>query len=348
MSNISSQDARNLMTKELASVYKEKNTPTAFLRSFFPSVEKGSKEISIEVERGKELVAVDVVRGTEGNRNTWSRTMEKIFVPPYFREYFDATDLDAYDKMFGQGEISYNNFGSFINSASEKLVQLTEKIERSYELQCAQVFETGIVTINKGTNIDFKRKAASLVDLSGTPWTAANDPFAQIEAGCAFLRTKGKMQGNMVNMLLGSEAITALFNNADFKEQANSRRMDHVSIRMPQKESVGATSHGVISCGDYLVAIWSYPEYYDTESSANNSYLNTKKMVLMPEKTKFQLTFAAVPQLIDGGGVNTTAGAYRFGDYRDMRNHTHIFDVRSAGIAIPVAVDQIYTAQVVA
>jgi hypothetical protein len=41
------------------------------------------------------------------------------------------------------------------------------------------------------------------------------------------------------------------------------------------------------------------------------------------------------------------SGEYVVSEYLDDRKMTHDIDIRSAGIAIPVAVDQIYTAQVV-
>jgi len=41
-------------------------------------------------------------------------------------------------------------------------------------------------------------------------------------------------------------------------------------------------------------------------------------------------------------------GKFVVSDYTDERNATHIFDVKSAGVAIPVGVDQIYTVKVIA
>src|ERR1017187_8822852 len=105
MPSISTTDAKGLFTNTLIDVYKEKIKSTNFLRSFFPTVESPSLEVSIEVQRGFEKTAVDVVRGTDGNRNTFSKTTEKIFIPPFYREYFDATQLQLYDRLYGATEI---------------------------------------------------------------------------------------------------------------------------------------------------------------------------------------------------------------------------------------------------
>lgn len=351
MTNISTTDARGLYTKMLIDVYRERIAPTSFLRSFFPVKESATKEISIEVQRGTEKIAVDVARGTEGNRNSFSKSTEKIFVPPFYREWFDATELDMYDRLFGSEEISGVQFAAFIESVADKLRMLQDKIERAYELQCSQVLETGIVTIAQGVNIDFKRKAASLVDintLTGSYWDAnGHDLYKDIENACIFIRQKGKSVGGVFNLILGSEALTALLKNSVFLTRQNLFSMALDAVREPQRNSVGGTLHGQLTCGAYKVNLWSYPEYYDNAAGVSTSYVNPKKAILLPEQPRFILSFAAVPQLITSGAM-PVKGAFVFGDYIDKRKAAHVFDIKSAGVALPVAVDQIYTMQVVA
>ena len=348
MPTIATSDARALFTKMLVDVYRERTAPTAFLRSFFTVKEEVTKELSIEVQRGTEKIAVDVERGTEGNRNKFSRSTEKIFVPPYYREYFDATELSLYDRLFGSTEIDDGIFTAFLEQVAEKLRLLQDKIERAYEVQCSQVLETGIVTLNAGINIDFKRKAASLVDNSGSPWTTGtNSPYDDLEEGGNFLRQTGKISGGVINAIFGSSALSAFLNNTIVKDRADVRNFFLDMVRGPQRNSVGAALHGEVSAGSYNFRIWTYPEFYDNSSGVSTPYINPKKVILLPEAPRFVLGFAAVPQLATvNGGVKK--GAYIVGDYVDERNHKHIFDIRSAGVAIPVAVDQIYTMQVVA
>lgn len=349
MGLISTTDARGLFTKMLIDVYKERTAPTSFLRSFFTVKEESTKELSIEVQRGTEKIAVDVERGTEGNRNQFTRSTEKIFVPPFYREYFDATQLSLYDRLFGTTEIDSGVFSAFLEQVADNLRMLQDKIERAYELQCSQVLETGIVTLNAGTNIDFKRKTASIVNLgSGNYWTgAAVDPSTALEAGANFLRQTGKSQGATYNMICGGTAFQALVNNAVLQKRADIKNYSLEAVAMPQRNSVGASLHGQISAGAYKFNIWSYPEFYDNASSVSTPYINAKKVILLPEQPRFTLGFAAVPQLVDGNG-GVRRGAYIVDEYKDERNAAHIFDMKSAGVAIPVAVDQIYTMQVVA
>lgn len=350
MAAIPSNQARGIFTQMVVDLYRERPIVQSFLRSFFTNKEESTRYVSIEVQRGTEKVAVDVLRGTEGNRNMFSKSTEKIFEPPLFREFFDATQLDLYDSLFGRTSIDSGVFGSFMEQVAEKLGLLQDKIERAYELQCAQVFETGIVTVANGTNIDFKRKAGSLVpNGAGNTWaTGTVDPFGTLEAGCNFLRQVGKSQGGTYNAILGSTALTNFLNNTIVKERAGIRNFFLDNVRAPQRNSVGASLHGQVSCGSYNVNLWTYPEFYDNSSSVSTPYINPKKVIILPEAPKFTMAFAAVPQLVDESNPMPTKGAFRISDFRDERKTTHEYDIQSAGIAIPTAVDQIYTVQPVA
>jgi|SRR5690242_3760026 len=351
MAEIASQDARALFTKKLIDVYQERPAVKTFLRSLFPTVAGATKELSIEVERGTERVAVDVVRGTEGNRNQWTRSTEKVFLPPYYREYFDATQLDLYDRVIGsQANDNSDLFIDLMNKVSDKIGLLQDKIDRAYELQCSQVLHTGIVQLTAGVNIDFKRKATSIVDLTGAGgyWAAASDPFAQIAAGCDFLRKTGKSGDAMFNLILGSQALADLLANTKFLTRQNLFNMALDQVVGPIRQGVGSAFHGVLTCGSYKVQLWTYPEFYEDASGVSQSYIDPKYAILVPTVPRFKLGFAAVPQLLNGRIKPEVRGAYVVGEYEDQRNTAHIFDIKSAGVAIPVAVDQIYTMKAVA
>ena len=346
--NISTTDAQGLFTKMVVDVYKERSLPTSFLRSFFPTKVTPTLELSIEVQRGAEKIAVDVVRGTDGNRNTFSRTSEKIFIPPYYKEWFDATQLQLYDRLYGATEINDAIFASYVNSVVDAQIDIQSKIERSYEVQCSQVLETGIVTLVNGTNIDFKRKSGSLVDKgAGNYWANNVDPFADLEAGCNFLRQVGKATGGTFNAILGSTALTDLLANTKFTARQNYFNMALDQVAGPVRNAEGMTFHGVVTAGAYKVQLWSYPQFYDNTSGVSTPYVNPKKVTLIPESPRFNLAFAAVPQLISPGKMPVT-GAYVFREIIEQRSQSHIMEVSSAGVAIPTAIDTIYTVQVAA
>lgn len=350
MSQIATSDVRGLFTKMLIEVYKEITEPTSFLRSFFKTKETSTKELSIEVQRNSEKFAVDVERGTEGNRNSFSKSTEKIFIPPFYREFFDATELDLYDRLFTDSAMESGVFSDFLTQMAEKLKQLQNKIERSYEKQVSEVFETGVVQLNAGINIDFKRKAASLVDKgAGNYWaTGTVDPNKDLEAAANFIRKEGKSSAGTLTVIMGSTAWTDYLNNTIVKERADIRNFKLDDIVSPQKGTTGGTFHGQVAGGSYRFNIWTYPQFFENSVGTLVDYINAKKVIVVPEITRYTLGFAAVPQLLTKTGGRVRKGAFIVDDFVDERNAKHVFDMKSAGVAIPVAVDTIHTTQVVA
>lgn len=297
-----------------------------------------------------EKVAVDVLRGTEGNRNSFSRSTQKVFDPAYYREYFDATELDLYDRVLGsQNDIGNDLFVALMNTIADKLMVLRDKIERAKEIQCAQVLQTGIVTIEAGTNIDFKRKASSIVDLTGAGgyFAANSEVFDQFAAGCDFIRTKGRNGSGVFNAILGKTALADLLKNTKFTARQNYFNMALDQVVGPERSATGSAFHGIITAGSYKVQLWSYPQIYDAADGTATPYINDKNVVIIPTNPRFKFAHAAVPQLVGEPGQQPTQGEYIIGDFRDTRKAKHDFDIQSAAIAVPVAVDEIYTMKAV-
>lgn len=350
--NISFSDAESLFTKKVVAVFADTPRPLSFGRSFFREVETDTKEISIMVQRGTEKIAVDVTRGTEGNRNKFDKSTEKIFVPPYYREFFDLTELDVYDNLLQSAMVAPAMFGRFIKTVAEKSQVMADAIDRAYEKQCWDVLQTGIVTLNKGTNIDFKRKAGSIVNISGISgraWTVANNatttPYADLEAACTFARTEGKTSASVFNAIFGTEALASFLSLPQVQSRNDIKNITLDTISTPQRNAAGGVLHGELTAGSYRIRIWSYPEYYDNASGVSTQYVDSKNVIVVPENPAFLLSYAAVPQLIEPGQM-PKKGKFIFDNYKDERNTNHIFDVKSAGVAIPVGVDQIYTMKV--
>lgn len=352
MPQIAVTDAMGLYTRKLVAVYKDRPKPTSFLRSFFPSVLSPTLEVSIQVQRSREKVAVDVQRGDSGNRNQWTRSTEKTFIPPYFRERFDITKLQLYDRLYGAQSIDDAIFAALINDIVDHQLELREKIERNIELQCKQVLETGVVT-GATFSIDYKRKAASIVNANTLPtiggyWTTgATDVFAQIAVGCKFIRTVGKMQGGTFNFIMGEDTAAALFKNTTFLNRQNLFNMKLDDVMPPQANAVGADFHGQITCGVYRVNLWSYPEFYDDANNVSQPYINPKLGILLPEKTKFVTAFGAVPQIVNPGAL-PIMGEFIMTDYKDVDARAHYYDVEACPLAVPVAIDTMWTIQTVA
>lgn len=351
---ISQSDAFGLYTQMLMDVYVQMPEPTRFLRSFFPDDIAPTLEISIQVERAGELVASDVMRGTEGNRNNFDKSTERIYIPPLYREFFDKTTLQLYDKLYSAQSIDEGIFFRFLTDVATKMKLIENMIDRAYERQCAQVLQTGVVQLVNGDNINYNRLATSMVDLgAGNYWsTNGVDPFEDIQAGCTFVRQRGKFQGTRYNVIMGENAAKAFFKNDVFLSRQNLFNLALDLVKPPQRMSDG-TYHGSITAGPYTVGIWSYPEYYDsatpTQAAPTPSvpYIDAENVIIVPETPRFKLCYAAVPQIIDGR-KEPVVGKFKWAEFVTERVAAVDVDCQSAGLAVPVAIDQIYTMQAVA
>lgn len=353
------QQARGVFTQQLIARWNELRelAPKSFLRSFFTQSTTDSKYVSIEVMRGTEKVAVDVLRGTEGNRNTFSKSAEKIFMPPFYHENLDMTEFDKYDVMFGQDamSVSVGTVDSLIAQALDKLVVLRYKIERAYELQASQVLTSGIIVLNSGDNIDYKRKAASMVvNTAGEYWKVPTvDPRTQLKAGANFLRHTGKANVGVFDIILGQAALTDFLANP-FINNEKIKDIKLIDLQSPQSTSTGAILHGQISAGSYLFNIWTYPENYDTSAGVSTPYINDNYMYMLPSNgTRFNFAFAGVPAIVKDIRneqfpelITSVAADYVIGNYIDVAKKKHVFEIMSAGLAVPVSVDRIYSAKV--
>lgn len=355
MADITASQLLGKYTSRLEEVYRERIKPTGFLRSKFPSKVSPTKLVSIMVQRGFEKVAVDCYRGTEGNRNKWSKSTEKIFEPLYFRENFDLTQLQLYDALFSlQNVQNAPKIMALINSIVDNQLEQQEKIERAIEIMCSQVLMTGIIQMSSqgtGIEVDFKRKAASLVDGGSTSYFAhaSCDPFALAQADATFMRKVGKTMAMEFDWILGETAITDLFNNTIFKARQNLFHMKLDTIQRPDIiGTTGAVYHGSITAGPYTVNLISYPQYYDDIITGDSTpYVDAKKAVMLPKDNVGFTFFGAVPQVILPG-ANPIMGEFVFSDWIDQQKRAHLYEVESCPITVPVKIDQMITRRCVA
>jgi len=340
-------------TQAIIDVYKEEVPTPSFLRSFFTTVSKPSKFVEIWVQRGTEKIAVDVNRGGGGRRNQFSKESQKVFLAPFYDEYFDATSLDTYDNMVNMGAPA-ELVGSTVRNIGEKLQTLRDKINRAKELQASQVFETGVVQLNSGDNIDFKRKATSIVD-PGAYWgTTTTDIESQLIAAGTFLRTDGKSSAKVLNMIMSSTAWIALKKSDYFTKKANYNNVVLLDINMPIADSTGASYHGQITAGSFILNCWTYDETYETDAGVDTRYLDANNVIILPATgTRFVMAHAGLPKIIadparaEFNFINNMAAEFMVYNNIDTKRFAHNFGVMSAPIAVPVSIDRIYTLQAI-
>lgn len=353
------QQAYGILTSLYTEAYREMIPVSSFLKSFFPSKTTRKATVKLEVQRGTERIAVDVLRGSRGNRNTFSLWSQKEYLPPFYKEYFDATQLDNYDRVFGEKpDVSDAEvLGRMAKDIATNYNEIRNKIERRKELQCAQVFDTGVVTMENGDNIDFKRKATSMVDLAATGgyWSTVTATVeAQLIASAEFLRRTGKNGVPTLNLVMPGTAWVYLKKTNYFKDVANFRNVQLIDIKTPQSEAFGASFHGQLIAGAYIFNVWTYDEIYeDSTDTVNRYWPATKAFVIPTTGTRFTLQHAGLPKVMKAPAnmefkeaIARVAATYVRYNLIDANASAHYFYLMSACVAMPTTIDQIYTMQV--
>lgn len=351
MGLIPASQARRLFKQETVAFFSDRRKPDGFFRSFFKQIEIGSRFISVEVERENETVAVDVIRSTGGNRNTWDRKTQKVYDPPIYDEFFDATELDCYEDLFGvdpNGSVNSRAFGVFLEQANNKMEGLFNKIDRAYEIQAMQALVNGIVVLKNEDNIDYKRKPASNAAYNAAwNWALTTvDPNDEIKKGCDFINDTGKVTSNVFNVIMAGDVYQAYINNVKVQARNLSVQWGMDVLVPAQKDAEGKVYHGQICVDNYNLRIWTANgSYRHPDTGVQTRYMPAKKILILPEDTNNLLTYGLVPQLASTG-TPLKKGKFITYDFPDERNATHEMGVKSVGLAVPIAIDQAYTATV--
>lgn len=342
------------ITQTAIAKFSDRNKPKSGLLSFFKSKTTTAKQVSIEVRRNGRKISVDVQRCTDPVRNIFSKSTEKVFVPPFHSEAFDFTACEAYERTFGSDNApSKYDATSMVGDAAENLASIEDKIMRAKIKQVADVLQTGVVTIKNGDSIDFKRKAASMKVLSGgAKWDAPTtaDILQDYYDGAEFLRTQGLSSGATINAIHGTAAMSNVLSNPKVQALLDLRNIKRGDIGMPQFDGVtGLVFHGQIAAKDYVINLWTFVDSYEDAAGNDVKYIATNNVVMLPDDFEGEIVHAGVPMVKKDGEGNaaivSVAGELVVHDVVDQVKRTWELIAESAPLVIPVSVDRVYTIQ---
>jgi len=346
---------RENITKLILKTFSDEAPVQLGFAGFFPSQTTIEKQVGIEVERNLQKVAVDVQRCTDPVRNIFSKSTEKLFEPPFYNESFDFTSCDRYNVTFGQRtNPSAPDAVSMINQTNKYIQKLRNKILRAIEIQRSEVLQTGIVTLKNGDNIDYKRKAASLVALTGTDvWSdSANcTPMTDIGNMAEFIREEGLSVGNEMNVIMGKTAFANFKASAQVKEEADFRRISRVDLGMPQfDKATGMVFQGQFADADYVLNVWTYNSFYTNDAGQQTKYLAADTVIVLPEDFEGITAYAGIPAIQRDKDnaefpefITPIESEMYLNNYIDPVKKAHWFEIASAPLAIPVSIDRIGT-----
>lgn len=356
---ISIIDHTSAVTKKIVGKFEEMIPVRTGFAGWFPEETTPTLEVDVEVQRDNDLIAVDVVRFTEGNKNKFSRATEHKYIPPYFKEDYDLQRDQVYMNSIALGSGADNpQINAVIaRNAFKNVEKNRNKIIRAIRKQQADVLQTGIIALANGDNIDYKRKAASMVnvDTLGDFWNLSTaSPLGDIRKGMDFLRNIGNSGGSSVNVVMRSKALEALLATTEIKDQGKNiiQQIQRINIGMPQFEGVsGFAHHGIIAAGDFTVNLWTYNEKYTDSAGATQYYLAENLVVMIPEDFEGKTVFGGLPTLNTVNGVDmpqVVEANYLIRNYSDKKTLSSTIEISSAPLVVPFTIDKIYTMQVFA
>lgn len=347
------------IAKKVVGKFKEDIPVRAGFDGFFPRETTPTLMVDVEVERDNDLIAVDVKRFTEGNKNKFTRSSEHTYVPPFYKEDYDFARDEVYMNTVALGVTNVAGANQAIAQNALKNVRKNrKKIERAIRKQQADVLQTGIVELKNGDSIDYRRKAASMVDLgAGNYWNeAGTTPENDLGAAMRFLRDEGNATGGTINVIMRTDGLNALLNNASVKEILDSRRMERAKIEMPQfNEASGIAFHGQMSAGDFNVNLWTYNEKYTDAAGNTVHYLDASTAIVLPSDFMGKTVFGGLPYMRKAsiGGAQVKLPGVMEADfllraYDDEKTISSTLELTSAPLVVPFTIDKIYTLKVLA
>ena len=355
MAKITLSSALGEFTQRVISALNERKTPTSFFKSFFGEIISGAKEVSWEIKRRGRPVAVDIAHHEHGTTTKSGKSTQKVYVPPYYDYNTNVDALDSFERVFnGSSMVDVPQYGKLIQQTAEDMQDNIERIERAEELQAAQALLVGVITLNNGDDIDFKRKVASIVAYNAAHgWDVGTvNPGDILVQGAEFMVTNGNADaGGIIDVICGSDSINELRDNPLFQADADVRNFHFADMRTGAVTRNGATPQGSWSRGNYRFNFWGYEGYYDDpDTSVTTAYMDTKKIVMLPNNQDFVFGHGGVPAMVQVGNdmiPSTMEGEFVAYQYNDEAKTAAFFGVRSAGMPILTFVDRVFTAQVV-
>ncbi len=357
MGKIGLSSALNSFTQRVISALSERKKPTAAFGTFFTDVVSAAKEVSWEIKRRGRPVAVDIAHHEHGTTTKSTKSTQKVYIPPYYDYNTNVDALDSFERVFnGSPYVDIPQYDKLIQQTAEDMQDNIDRIERAEELQRAQAFHTGIITLNNGDNIDFKRKAASLVAYNvAHDWSVDTvHPGAILAQGCAFMVTEGDADSSGIfNVFMGNLAYNAFRANKLIKEESDIRNFHFADLTtgavVPR---TGAVPQGSYTYGNYRFNIWGYEGYYDIEGGSSNlKYMDSKSFISLPQNVDFKMFYGGTKSW-RGSGINrfpTIIKAKRnFYSVDDELNVSKLMGLRTSPVALLRSIDNVFTAAVLA
>ena len=339
----------------------ERMNKRGFFTTFFkttPEDYTDGEYVEIDIERTGDYIAPALKDARTGSVVVDEDIFtEKRFKPPYSALSTPVPLIDLLQRQPGESdtaEVRGQWFGRLVNKLTKSLGKFHRMFKEQIELQCAQILQTGVVTLkdaagNDVYTLDYKAKATHLVTNTNS-WDAAGaDPLGDLESICDAVNDDGKATPSIA--IFGAEAWQNFITNSDVKDMVRRDGMNLGALN-PGLLNKGGRYMGYIDVGSYRLELWVYNDSYKRmDGSTVYKFLDTKKVIITTalEDLDFRIVFAGVPTL----GMKepfasvipsevTYDGFMRAHNrvFEDATQDTYTAESKMRALAIPVSIDR--------
>jgi len=343
--------------------YVTKLPPGNFLANLFKTTPDDlfpGDEVEFHSQRSSGYYAIDVVPGTGSRENKVTQYNIDKYSPPAYDEDINLTAESL--NFVPAGVSQYDMSTSYAQRLQERILdyidELKNKILRSRELLCRDVLFYGQMTLISRASINFNFKSTHLYTTPQAWTNDSTDPQEDLRKECQVVQTdSGRVPADS---LFGTIALQKLMNNKLFKENANLRRIDRMSLDSPLINDEKAVYHGTIDAYDYKLNVWTYPQQVRVppgfglpNEDEDVDIVPADRITIFPKNPDFSLLYAAVPKFdilpenfqqnlgITMGPVGWEAGKLVTSLYEDVLNEALKIRLRSRPFPIPRDKNQI-------
>jgi hypothetical protein len=296
-------------TRMLEAYIEQRNAPKLFLTSFFRTPTQNfhsAEHVEIDIRRGEPVIAIPVQSVNAGSRrHEASKYTNKKYTPPVYDLVTPISAWSSSQRKPGEDPFQSPDFRrNAREEAFRSMGELELMIQRAVELQCSQIFQTGVVSLVDSSNtvvytIDFEVKATHLAT-AGATWHvdgSTGDPLTDLEALGIIVRRDGKH--NPTDLIFGVSAMQRFLANAKVKARLDNLGLQSLQQLAPSFAGQGATFYGTIVIGHYRYRLWMYDDYYIDPVSGNPTpFIHDEKVIMLAEGGRRDLTFGALPMFV--------------------------------------------------
>lgn len=333
-----------------------------FLSSFFKTTEEDYTEaeyVEIDVERNTEAVAPTLRDAKTGavvvNEDVWQ---ENKYRPPYSAMKDPINLHELLERQPGETDDA-DAVGTWFGRLVRKVVRVLTKYHRMFakniELQCAQVLQTGKITLTDEKagvtyELDYHQSATHL-PVAAVNWGASGaTPVADITSLCDVIAEDG--QASPAIAIFGKTAWAHIIADSTFKDMVKRDGLGLGTLN-PTLENKGARYMGYAVFGSHRLDLYVYTSKYKTlAGSTKYDYLDENKVVVTAalEDLDLRTVFGGVPTLgmkapfVDVvPPVVTYDGFIRVHNrvFEDEQQDTYTAESKMRALAIPVSIDRI-------